>query len=108
MNAPMSLYRRLPAAVPIAQAIDGAPALARLAGLVDQSVAMLHAVRPLIPPTLKVHAGPVQEEQWCLLVDNSAAASKLRQLLPLLQGRLRQQGWPIEQIRVKIMAAGRR
>jgi hypothetical protein len=32
----------------------------------------------------------------------------LGQLLPLLQGRLRQQGWPIEQIRVKIMTSGQR
>ena len=103
----MSPYRRLPHALPIAQAIEGAPALARLSELVQQSSTMLRDVRALIPPNLKVHAGPIQDQQWCLLVESSAAAAKLRQLLPLLQNSLKRQGWPIEQIKVKIMGHSR-
>ena len=74
------MYRRLPPALPIAQAIEGAPALAQLAGQVERSSAMLRDLGVLIPAGLQVHAGPCQDGQWSLLVRNSAVAAKLRQL----------------------------
>lgn len=103
----MSLYRRLPTALPIAQAIEGAPALSHLSDLVKKSSAMLGDVRALIPPNLKVHAGPIQDQQWYLLVEGSAAAAKLRQLLPVLQSSLKRQGWQVEQIKIKVMGRSR-
>lgn len=101
------MYRRLPPALPISQAIDGAPTLARLASQVQQSGAMLHDVRELLPAAIKVHAGPCQDGLWSLLVSSSAAAAKLRQLLPTLLGRLKQRGWPVDRIQVKILDPGK-
>jgi hypothetical protein len=52
-----------------------------------------------------VKAGPVDENGWCLLVQNNAAAAKLRQLLPALCAHLRTKGHPVNTIRVKVMTA---
>jgi hypothetical protein len=99
------MYRRLPPALPIAQAIEGAPALAQLAGQVERSSAMLRDLGVLIPAGLQVHAGPCQDGQWSLLVRNSAVAAKLRQLTPALLERLRARGWPVERIRIKVLGS---
>lgn len=100
------MYRRLPPALPIAQAIEGAPALAQLAGQVERSRAMLRDLAELLPSGLQVHGGPCQDGQWSLLVRSSAMAAKLRQLTPLLLERLRERGWPVERIRVKVLGSG--
>lgn len=101
------MYRRLPPAQSLNQAIGNAPALARLASLAEQSLAMQRCVQSLIPPALRPHIkpGPVQEQDWCLMVSHGAAAAKLRQLLPLLRTRLQQDGWDIQTVRVKIMGS---
>jgi hypothetical protein len=99
------MYRRLPPALPIAQAIEGAPALAQLAGQVERSSAMLRDLGVLIPAGLQVHAGPCQDGQWSLLVRNSAVAAKLRQLTPALLERLQARGWPVERIRIKVLGS---
>jgi Dna[CI] antecedent, DciA len=101
------MYRRLPPSLPISEAIDGAPTLARLASQVKQSGDMLRDVRELLPMTIQVQAGPLQDQQWSLLVNSSAAAAKLRQLLPSLLGRLKQRGWPVDRIQVKILDPGK-
>jgi len=49
-----------------------------------------------------VQAGPIDGPAWCLLVANTAAASKLRQLLPDLQSRLRAHGYVVDTIRLKV------
>lgn len=100
------MYRRLPPALSLNQAIEGAPALARLAQLAEQSGAMWRCVQPLVPVPLRpqVRPGPVDEQGWCLMVSSNAAAAKLRQLLPALRDRLGQEGWPVAAVRVKIMA----
>lgn len=100
------MYRRLPPALPIAQAIEDAPALAQLAGQVERSQAMLRDLRELLPPGLQVHGGPCQDGQWSLLVRSSAVAAKLRQLTPVLLDHLRARGWPVERIRIKVLGAG--
>jgi hypothetical protein len=68
------------------------------------SAARLQSVRPLLPPALQkcVKAGPVEHGVWCLVVDNNAVASKVRQLLPALVAHLRTKGWDIAEIRVKV------
>lgn len=98
------MYRRLPPAQSLHQAIGNAPTLAHLAGLAEQSLAMYRCVQAQIPPAMRAHIkpGPVQEQDWCLMVSHGATAAKLRQLLPLLRTRLQQDGWNIETVRVKI------
>ena len=99
------MYRRLPPALPIAQAIEGAPALAQLAGQVERSTAMLRALSDLIPAGLRVHGGPCLDGQWTLLAGNNATAAKLRQLTPALLARLRERGWALERIRIKVLGS---
>lgn len=88
----------------VLQATQQSPTLARLAELATDSAARLQSVRPLLPPALRqcVKAGPVEEGVWCLVVDNNAVASKVRQLLPALIAHLRTKGWDIAEIRVKV------
>lgn len=91
-------------AVSLMQAAEAAPMLAQLAGLARDSIERLKAVEPLIPPALRPHvqAGPIDGDAWCLLVSSSAAAVKLRQLLPSLEAALRNRGWDIKSIRIKV------
>ena len=101
------MYRRLPPALTLTQAIDEAPALARLAHLVDQSTAMYRCVQGLIPPALRplIKPGPLEAQDWCLMVSHSSAAAKLRQLVPLLRSRLAQEGWNVTTVRIKILGS---
>lgn len=66
------------------------PLLMQLAQQAHLSAQLLERVQPLLPPTLRslVRAGPLQGDQWCVIVPNAAAAAKLRQLMPLLQAEL--------------------
>lgn len=86
------------------QAAQGSPTLARLSDLVMESSARLQSIQPLIPAALRpaVHAGPIDGTTWCLLLDNAAAMTKIRQLLPALQAHLRTKGWEVESIRLKL------
>ncbi len=83
-----------------------APALARLTHLAEQSQQMYRCVQGLIPPTLHPHIkpGPLDQQDWCLMVTHSAAAAKLRQLAPLLRTRLQREGWAVATVRVKILS----
>ncbi|MCJ0765039.1 hypothetical protein [Variovorax terrae] len=93
--------------VTLHQAAQDSPTLARLAELVRESSERLKAVELLIPATLRptVQAGPIEGAAWCLLVDNNAAAAKLRQVLPALQSHLRSRGWEVTSIRLKVQIA---
>jgi len=90
--------------VPLLEAVEGAPTLARLAQLARQSCEMLEAVGFLIPSPLRsaVRAGPIDGAGWCLLVDNNAAAAKLRQVLPALTAELQRRGAQVNSIRLKV------
>ena len=90
--------------VPVLEACEGAPTLARLAALARESRERLEAVSFLIPGPLRsaVKAGPIDGPSWCLLVDNNAAAAKLRQVIPALVNRLQDGGWQIASIRLKV------
>ncbi|RYF70658.1 MAG: hypothetical protein EOO22_13935, partial [Comamonadaceae bacterium] len=90
-------------AVSLQQATTNSPTLASLAARVRDTSERLRVVLELVPPELRgaIQAGPVEAEVWCLLVGGSAAAAKLRQLLPALQARLRNQGWEGATIRIK-------
>ncbi len=101
----MTTYRSLPQALTLREAAENSPSLARLTDLVRESNERLQAVQSLIPVALRssVQAGPIDQDIWCLLVSSNAAAAKLRQVLPLLQARLQDEGWKVTSIRLKIL-----
>ena len=88
------------------QATQDSPTLARLTGLAMESSARLKTVESLIPVALRkaVRAGPIEGTVWCLILDNNAIASKIRQLLPSLESHLRTKGWEVSAIRLKVQA----
>lgn len=93
-------------AIPLQQASQESPTLARLTALTRDSSARLKAIDALIPAMLRpsVQAGPIDGGSWCLLVKGNAAAAKLRQLLPAFQAHLRTKGWEVDSIRLKIQS----
>ena len=103
----MSTNKPLRGAVSAHDAAQSAPSLAHLAKLGRESADRLKAIESLIPEALRsaVKAGPIDEKTWCLLVSSNAAAAKIRQLLPLLEGRLLDDGWKVNSIRLKILIA---
>lgn len=86
------------------QASQDSPTLARLTELTRDSMARLAAIQPLIPGNLRhaIQAGPIDGPVWCLLLDNNAAAAKVRQLLPAMEAHLRSKGWEVNSIRLKV------
>ena len=90
--------------VPLHEAAEGSPTLARLAGLARESAERLQAVQQLIPPPLRsaIRPGPIDGGSWCLLVDSNAAAAKLRQLVPALQAELSSRGCEVTSIRLRV------
>ena len=91
-------------AVPLQEAAQDSPTLARLVQLVRESGERLKAIEPLIPAPLRaaVRPGPIEGSTWCLLVEGSAAAAKIRQLLPVFQAQLNSLGWQVTAIRLKL------
>ena len=68
---------------------------------------MLKAIETLIPGALRkaLKAGPIEGTTWCLIVDNNAAAAKIRQISPSLESHLRTKGWEVNSIRIKVQIA---
>ena len=91
-------------AVTVQQASAESPTLAKLTALTRDSSDRLKAIELLIPASLRtaVQAGPIDGDNWCLLVKSNAAAAKIRQLLPALQAHLRSRGWEVNAIRLKV------
>jgi hypothetical protein len=102
-------HRRLASAVTLHQAANDSPSLARLTELVRESNQRFEAIEALIPDALRtaVSAGPIDGENWCLLVTGNAAAAKIRQLIPLIQASLLRQGCKVASIRLKTLIAKR-
>jgi len=61
----------------------------------------------VIPRALRkaIQAGPIDGDEWCLLLDNNAVAAKVRQLLPAMQAHLRSKGWEVNSIRLKVQVS---
>ena len=99
--------RRSNTSFSVLQASLDSPTLARLVDLSAQTSACLRCITSLLPPGLRsgVQAGPLEGQVWCLLVDSTAIAAKLRQLQPLLLERLAREGHDITAIRLKVRAA---
>ena len=101
------MHRRLVSAVTLHEAVGNSPSLLRLTDLVRESNQRLKAIETLIPVALRpaVKAGPINGENWCLLINGNAAMAKVRQLVPLMQASLLRQGWKVSSIRLKILMA---
>jgi hypothetical protein len=101
----LNTFRRLPQALSALEAAENAPALLHLSRLLKESSSRLQAIQPLLPQTLRqsVQPGPVDEKNWCLLVTSAAASAKIRQLIPMMERSLSDQGWKPLSIRLKIL-----
>ena len=95
-----------PDALRIEQALQQSVPLARLQHLILDSNARFAAIRPGLPATLINHVkpGPVDDAGWSLLAANASVAAKLRQLQPRLEEILRERGWQVSVIRVKVQS----
>jgi hypothetical protein len=71
---------------------------------ISDSNSRFAAIERLLPPLLLPHVkpGPVDDDGWSLLVANASVAAKLRHLQPRLETALRDQGWQINLIRIKV------
>jgi len=96
-------------AIPLQQAAQEAPSLAKLLALARESSERLAAVQFLIPKPLRsaVQAGPIAGSDWCLLVNGNAAAAKLRQVVPALLAHLSSRGIQVSSIRLKVQMAAK-
>ena len=101
----MSIHRRFKPQT-VLEASDASPTLAGLVARARDASERLKAVETLIPADMRaaVKAGPAEEDVWCLLVQGSAAAAKLRQLTPALVTHLNAKGWNVSSIRIKVQA----
>lgn len=90
--------------VTIAQASLASPTLARLAQISRESTRRLDAISAMLPEAIRpcVKAGPIDDSGWCLVADNAAVASKLRQLLPPMQAELAARGVEVTAIRIRV------
>lgn len=86
----------VPLPLALSQAIDQSTPLESLARRLEHSRQRLEQVRGALPGPLAqaLRPGPLDETRWTILAPNAAVAAKLRQLLPTLQQRLRDAGWP--------------
>jgi len=102
--------RRSNTSFSVLQASMDSPTLARLVDLSAQSSACLRCIATLLPPGLRlgVQAGPIEGQVWCLLVESTAIAAKLRQLQPSMLERLAHGGHDITAIRLKVRTASAR
>ncbi len=94
-------------AISLLQATQESETLSRLCGLATESAQRLKSIESLLPGYLRtaVHPGPIEGSVWCLLLDNNAAAAKIKQLLPSLLAHLRSKGWEVSAIRVKVQSS---
>jgi len=95
-----------PNALRIAQVLQQSAPLARLQLLIKDSNARFDAVRTCLPIAMVSHVrpGPVDELGWSLLAANASVAAKLRQLKPRLEEILRDRGWQVVTIRIKVQS----
>ena len=95
-----------PDALRIEQALRQSEPLARLQSLMRDSNARFDAIRPGLPAGLAPHVkpGPVDDTGWSLLAANASVAAKLRQLVPHLETLLRESGWTVCAVRIKVSA----
>ncbi len=79
-------------------------ALHALRGRATDSRTMWNTLRAVVPAALAsgIQPGSLDGEAWTLCASSSAVAAKLKLVLPLLLRRLRQDGWPIQRIAIRV------
>ena len=95
-------------ALPLSAALGQSEPLNSLLRRLRDSRARLATVADLLPETLRpaVRPGPLDDAGWVLLVADSSAAAKLRQLMPALEAALLAAGWPVVPVRIKVLPRG--
>ena len=94
-----------PNTLPLSTALGQSEPLNSLLRRMHDSRARLDAVAAVLPEALRpgVRPGPLDDTTWVLLVTDSSAAAKLRQLMPALEAALLAAGWPALAIRIKVL-----
>lgn len=100
--------QRLPPARNLGQAIEGAPTLSALLAGHQRANACFQRMLPVVPPSLRalVRPGPVDGACWTVFVEHSAAAAKLRQLVPALLAAVSDFDGSIAEVKIKIQPRG--
>jgi hypothetical protein len=95
-----------PDALRLQQALQQSAPLVRLRALLQDSAARFEAIRSSLPGPLAAHIkpGPIDDAGWSLLAANASVAAKLRQLQPRLENILRERGWEVSAIRIKVQS----
>jgi hypothetical protein len=88
----------------VAQVMRGKNPLGGLLAQHQRATACMAHILPCLPPNLRAltRPGPIDGSAWTVLVDNTAAAAKLRQLLPNLESALQAQEPLLDTIRLKV------
>jgi hypothetical protein len=96
----------VPDPLAISEALQRSAPLALLRQRLQDSKARFAAIQDLLPIALARHVkpGPVDDESWSLFAANASVAAKLRQLVPRLEERVRQRGWQVSAIRIRIQS----
>jgi len=91
-------------ALSITDALAGSAPLVRLRESLRESNARFEAIRVAIPRPMLSHVrpGPVDLDGWSLLAANPSVAAKLRQLRPQFEEMLRDAGWNLCIVRIKL------
>jgi hypothetical protein len=98
-------------AISLQDAVNASETLFLLSKRIALSQACFKAVVASIPIGLRaaIAPGPIEQTaentEWCLLVPSSAAASKLRQMLPNMLVCLEKAGLRVSTIRLKVQQA---
>lgn len=94
--------------LPLATALGRSEPLNSLLRRLHDSRERLATVAALLPDSLRpaVRPGPLDDAGWVLLVNDSSAAAKLRQLMPVLEAALLAAGWPAVPVRIKVLPRG--
>src|SRR4051812_40228214 len=93
-----------PGNMSLVTALNGSAPLQSLMQRLKESGARFESLRSLLPADLlaQLRPGPLDESGWTLLVEHSAAAAKLRQLVPRIESHLLAAGWSAAEIRLKV------
>ncbi len=107
MNHPkrLSSYRPMvPDVPPVQRALERSEPLSSLLQRLRRSQQCMEAIKNVLPAGLLpyIHAGPVDDEGWTLLVGNAAISAKLRQLQPRLMETLAKKGLKVNAIRIRV------
>jgi len=96
----------VPDSLDLAEALRRSAPLTQLRARLQESADRFEAIRGALPGALARHVrpGPIDEEGWSLLVANAAVAAKLRQIKPHLESLLREQGWQVSSIRIRVQS----